>query len=287
MALRALIVDQEELFDIEIGLLLTGVRQVYGYDFTDYSEASIKRRIAQWFASSGYPSLSAAQGAVLRDREVFGSLLRGITVNVSEMFRDPAFFKALREHVVPHLKTYPFVKVWHAGCASGEEAYSLAILLEEEGLKGRFRMYATDINDEVLQNARDGIFPLKEMQRYTRNYQMAGGMGAFSDYYSARYDHAIMMKSLRDRIVFASHNLAVDSDFGEMHLILCRNVLIYFKPALKERVLGLFDTCLVPGAFLCLGLKEALSGRGIEARYAEVVPRMRIYRKSYGQEQQR
>lgn len=276
--------DAEELFDIEMRLLLHGVNQVYGYDFTDYSEASIKRRITQWLASTGYGNLSHAQSVVLRDRESFESLLRGITVNVSEMFRDPAFFRALREQVVPHLKTYPFVKIWHAGCASGEEAYSLAILLEEEGLKGRFRMYATDINSEVLQKAQEGIYPLKEMQRYTRNYQATGGKGSFSDYYSARYDHAIMMKSLRDQIVFASHNLAVDADFGEMHLILCRNVLIYFKPTLKERVLRLFDTCLLPGGFLCLGLKETLEGRRISSGYSEVAQRMRIYRKSYGQE---
>ncbi|GLI39983.1 protein-glutamate O-methyltransferase CheR [Geobacter hydrogenophilus] len=277
--------DPEELFDIEMRLLLNGVRQVYGHDFTDYSEASIRRRITHWLATSGYGTLSEAQASILRDREAFDSLLRSITVNVSEMFRDPAFFQTLREQVVPHLKTYPFVKIWHAGCASGEEAYSLAILLEEEGLKGRFRMYATDINNEVLQNAQEGIFPLKEMQKYTRNYQLAGGRGTFSDYYLARYEHAIMTKSLRDQIVFASHNLAVDSDFGEMHLILCRNVLIYFKPTLKERVLRLFDTCLIPGGFLCLGLKEALDGRRIAPRYAETVPKMRIYRKSYDREQ--
>lgn len=277
--------EPDELFDIEMRLLLHGVRQVYGHDFTDYSEASIKRRITQWFATSGYGTLSEAQAAILRNREAFDSLLRGITVNVSEMFRDPAFFRALREEIVPHLKTYPFVKIWHAGCSSGEEAYSLAILLEEEGMKGRFRMYVTDINNEVLQNAREGIFPLKEMQKYTRNYQAAGGKGAFSDYYLARYEHAIMIQSLRDQIVFASHNLAVDADFGEMHLILCRNVLIYFKPTLKERVLRLFDTCLIPGGFLCLGLKESLDGRRIASRYAETVERMRIYRKSYGQEQ--
>lgn len=273
----------EELFDIEMRLLLTGVNQVYGYDFTDYSEASIKRRVTQWFAMSGYRSLSEAQSVILRDRTAFESLLRGITVNVSEMFRDPVFFKALREHVVPHLKTYPFVKIWHAGCASGEEAYSLAILLNEEGLKGRFRMYATDINSEVLQKAREGIYPLKDMQRYTRNYQLSGGTGSFSDYYSARYDNALMMSYLREQIVFASHNLAVDADFGEMHLILCRNVLIYFKPTLKERVLQLFDGCLIPGGFLCLGLKETLDGKTIARAYQELVPRMRIYRKAYEQ----
>ncbi|TWJ16426.1 CheR family methyltransferase [Geobacter argillaceus] len=274
----------EELFDIEMRLLLHGVRQVYGYDFTDYSEASIKRRITQWLASSEYANLSHAQSVILRDQAAFESLLRGITVNVSDMFRDPAFFRAIREQVVPHLKTYPFVKIWHAGCASGEEAYSLAILLEEEGLKGHVRMYATDINNEVLQKAREGIYPLKEMQRYTRNYQSAGGRGSFSDYYSARYDHAIMMQSLREQIVFASHNLATDADFGEMHLILCRNVLIYFKPTLKERVLRLFDSCLLPGGFLCLGLKETLDGRRIAPDYGEVAQRMRIYRKRYGQE---
>jgi chemotaxis protein methyltransferase CheR len=276
--------DAEELFDIEMRLLLHGVQQVYGYDFTDYSEASIKRRITQWLASSHYVNLSAAQSVILRDRNTFDSLLRGITVNVSEMFRDPSFFRALREQVVPHLKTYPFVKIWHAGCASGEEAYSLAILLEEEGMKGRFRMYATDINNEVLQQAQEGIYPLKDMQRYTRSYQASGGRGSFSDYYSARYDNALMMKSLRDQIVFASHNLAVDAEFGEMQLILCRNVLIYFKPTLKERALRLFDTCLIPGGFLCLGLKETLDGRRIAPGYHEAVKRMRIYRKNYDRE---
>jgi chemotaxis protein methyltransferase CheR len=276
--------NTEELFDIEMRLLLQGVNQVYGYDFTDYSEASIKRRIVQWLASSKFSNLSDAQSVVLRDRQAFDSLLRGITVNVSEMFRDPAFFRALREQVVPHLKTYPFVKIWHAGCASGEEAYSLAILLEEEGLKGRFRMYATDINNEVLRSAQEGIYALKDMQRYTKNYQSAGGKGSFSDYYTARYDHALMLPSLREQIVFASHNLAVDADFGEMHLILCRNVLIYFKPTLKERVLRLFDTCLLSGGFLCLGLKETLEGRRIAAGYREIAPRMRIYRKSYAKE---
>lgn len=273
--------NDNELFDLEMNLLLNGVKRRYGYDFTGYAEASIKRRITAWFGGAGYRTLSEAQSRILRDRDAFDDLLRGITVNVSEMFRDPAFFKVMREDVVPHLKTWPFVKIWHAGCATGEEAYSLAILLNEEGMGGRFRMYATDINSAVLQSAQEGIFPLKEMQRYTRNYQSMGGKRSFSDYYSARYDHAIMMPSLREQIVFASHNLAVDSDFAEMHLILCRNVLIYFKQVLKERVLGLFDSCLIPGGFLCVGLKETIQGREIASRFAEVVPKMRIYRKGY------
>jgi chemotaxis protein methyltransferase CheR len=271
----------DELFDIELCLLLNGINQVYGYDFTDYSEASLKRRIVQWFGGAGYATLSEAQSAILRDRDAFENLLRGITVNVSEMFRDPTFFKAMREQVIPHLQTYPFVKIWHAGCSTGEEAYSMAILLNEEGMGGRFRMYATDINNVVLQKARDGIFQMKEMQRYTKNYQNAGGKGSFSDYYTARYDHAIMMPELSEQIVFAAHNLAADADFGEMHLILCRNVLIYFKPTLKERVLNLFDTCLLPGGFLCLGLKETIDGRKVATGYSEVAPRMRIYRKAY------
>jgi chemotaxis protein methyltransferase CheR len=182
---------------------------------------------------------------------------------------------------VPHLKTYPFVKIWIAGCASGEEAYSLAILLEEEGLGKRCRIYATDIDQNVLSKAEKGIYPLKEMQRFTRNYQKAGGKAAFSDYYSARYDFALLMPALRKRIVFATHNLAVEGDFGEMNMVLCRNVMIYFKPPLKERVLGLFNTCLMPGGHLCLGLKETLDGHAISPHFEEVAPRMRVYRKRY------
>ena len=274
-------ISREELFAIESRLLLEGVRDVYGYDFTGYAEASIRRRIHQWLITSSYKTLSEAQGDVLRDRAVFTELLRGITVNVSEMFRDPAFFKSLRDEVLPHLKTYPFVKIWHAGCATGEEAYSMAILLYEEGFGNRFRMYATDINPEVLEMAQKGIYPLKNMQSHTRNYQSSGGKAAFSDYYSARYGNAAMMPFLKEQIVFASHNLAIDADFGEMQLILCRNVLIYFKQPLKERVYKLFDTCLVPGGFLCIGMKENLDGAGICSGYRELAPKTRIYRKRY------
>ncbi len=272
---------QDDLIDIEIKLLMEGIFQVYGYDFREYSEASLRRRLTQWLSGSGFATLSLAQSHLLRDRELFDTLLRGITINVSEMFRDPAFFKAVREQVVPHLKTYPFVKIWHAGCASGEEAYSMAILLLEEGLKGRFRIYATDINEEVIRKAQEGIYPLHEMQHFTKNYQQAGGTGSFSDYYTARYDHAILNSKLRENIVFAAHNLAVDADFGEMNLILCRNVMIYFKQPLKERVLGLFDSSLVPGGFLCLGTKESLDHRRISDRYEEIKPRTQIYRKRY------
>ena len=271
----------DKLIDVEIKLLMEGIYQVYGYDFRDYAEASLRRRLTQWLIGSGFATLSLAQSRLLREHALFDTLLRGITVNVTEMFRDPAFFKTIRKQVVSHLKTYPFVKIWHAGCATGEEAYSMAILLLEEGLKGRFRIYATDINEEVIRKAQKGIYQLQDMQFFTKNYQHAGGKASFSDYYTARYGHAILNPSLRENIVFAAHNLAIDADFGEMNLILCRNVMIYFNQPLKERVLELFDNSLTQGGFLCLGTKESLDQRLISDRYEEIHPRSRIYRKRY------
>ncbi|TLM65653.1 MAG: protein-glutamate O-methyltransferase CheR [Deltaproteobacteria bacterium] len=273
--------NPQQLEELEFRLLLEGVFEVYGYDFRDYAEASLRRRIRHWLAERRYPSLSAAQGEILRDRAVFTSFLQGLTVNVSEMFRDPRFFRALREQIVPFLRTWPFVRIWVAGCAGGEEAYSLAILLHEEGLLRRCRIYATDINEAILDRARNGIFALRDMQTYTRNYQLAGGSGEFADYYQARYDHALMLPALRDNILFSPHNLAADAEFGEMHLVLCRNVLIYFNPDLKERALRLFDTALTAGGFLCLGMKETLEFRSLAASYTEMVKGLRIYRKEY------
>jgi chemotaxis protein methyltransferase CheR len=270
-----------EIENLEIRLLLEGIQQVYGYDFRDYADASMKRRLTHWLAESGFDTFSMAQSRLLRDRSVFESLLRGITVNVTEMFRDPAFFKAVRSQVVPFLKTYPFVKIWHAGCATGEEAYSMAIVLHEEGMSGRYRMYATDINEAVLQRAAEGIVSLADMQKFTRNYQKSGGSGSFADYYTARYDRAVLSGTLRKDIVFAPHNLAADAEFGEMHVVLCRNTMIYFKPALKERCLRLFDASLLPGGFLCVGLKETLGDKPIADHYQELVPGMRIFRKRY------
>ncbi len=272
----------DELVDVEIRLLLEGLQQVYGYDFRDYADASIKRRLTQWLAESPFETFSQAQSRLLREPELFVSLLQGITVNVTEMFRDPSFFRTLREQVIPFLKTYPFVKIWHAGCASGEEAYSMAILLNEEGMAGRYRMYATDIDEAVLAKAAAGVMPIAEMQRYTRNYQKSGGTASFAGYYTARYDRAILAANLKKDIVFAPHNLVADAEFGEMNMVLCRNVMIYFKPALKERCLRLFDNSLLPGGFLCLGLKESLERRKMGDRYYELVPGSRIYRKRYG-----
>lgn len=275
--------EADAIEDVEIRLLLEGLQQVYGYDFRDYADASIKRRLVHWLAESPFATLSQAQSQLLRDPQLFISLLRGITVNVTEMFRDPSFFRIVREQVVPFLKTYPFVKIWHAGCASGEEAYSMAILLHEEGMAGRYRMYATDIDEEVLQKAADGVMPITEMQKYTRNYQKSGGTACFADYYTARYDRAILSPKLRMDIVFAPHNLVADAEFGEMNVVLCRNVMIYFKPVLKERCLQLFDNSLLPGGFLCLGLKESLERQKMGGRYDELVPGSRIYRKRYGE----
>ncbi len=273
--------NNDGIFDIESRLLLEALQQVYGYDFRDYAESSLRRRLLNWLSGSGFANLSEAQGRLLRDRNLLDQFVCGITVNVSEMFRDPLFFRAVREQVVPHLKTYSFVKIWHAGCASGEEVYSMAILLREEGLQGRYRIYATDVNEEVLSKAREGIYPLKEMQRFIRNYQKSGGQHDFADYYTARYDHAMLMPELKKEIVFAAHNLAVDADFGEMNMVVCRNVMIYFKAALKERVLELFDRALLPGGFLCLGQKESLEKRGVAGNYDELARGTRIYVKRY------
>ncbi len=273
--------DNDALEDLEIQLLMQGVRQVYGHDFLNYAEASLKRRLKQWLSQSEYTSFSQAQASVLRDHQVFDALLRGITVNVTEMFRDPAFFLAIRDKVVPFLKTYPFVKIWHAGCATGEEAYSMAIVLREAGLAGRYRMYATDINEAVLEKAKQGVFALKSMRDYTRNYQKSGGLAAFSDYYTARYDHAIFNTDLKADIIFSPHNLVLDGEFGEMHLILCRNVMIYFQPVLKERCMALFDRSLVPGGFLCLGTKESLDGKLLAQKYENLAHRLSIYKKRY------
>lgn len=267
--------------DLEIRLLLEGIHHVYDYDFREYAQSSIKRRLTHWLTESKFDTFSEAQSRLLRDRGLFENLLRGVTVNVTEMFRDPAFFKLVREQVVPFLKTYPFVKIWHAGCATGEEAYSMAILLNEEGMEGRYRMYATDINEAVLHTAEEGVMPLSEMKRFTQNYQQSGGTASFANYYTARYDRAVLSASLKKDIVFSSHNLASDAAFGEMNMVLCRNVMIYFRHSLKERCLKLFDDSLLPGGFLCLGLKETLERKSLSTTYEEMAPHMRIYRKSY------
>jgi chemotaxis protein methyltransferase CheR len=271
--------DAAAIEEIEIALLLQAVREASGHDFRDYAPVSLKRRLRLWLAGSGCATFSQAQGAILRDPALCLSLVQGVTVNVSDMFRDPEFFRALRERVIPMLKAHPLIRIWHAGCATGEEVYSMAILLHEAGLHGRYRIYATDLNETVLARAQEGIFPLKAMRGFTRNYQRSGGQASFADYYTARYERAIVMAALKENLVFARHNLATDSGMGQMHLILCRNVMIYFKHTLKERCAGLFHGSLAPGGYLCLGSKERLDRARLMDSYDEVAPSMRIYRK--------
>jgi chemotaxis protein methyltransferase CheR len=265
--------------DIEIRLLVQAVHLRYGHDFRDYAFASLKRRVLQAQERMGADTVSALQERVLHDPAQFAQLLQYLTVPVSEMFRDPAYFLALRRHVVPVLRTYPSLKVWVAGCSTGEEAYSLAILLQEEGLLERTILYATDINHASLEKARQGIFPLEPMQSFTRNYQRAGGLRSFSDYYTAAYGGALFDKGLRRSITFADHSLATDAVFSETQLVSCRNVLIYFNRDLQDRAIGLFHESLTRRGFLGLGSKETLDFSAYADRFEPVSRADRVYRK--------
>jgi chemotaxis protein methyltransferase CheR len=267
------------LAEIEIRLLVEAVFLRYGHDFRDYAPASLKRRVLQAQQKMGLPSVSALQERVLHDAGQFAVLLQYLTVPVSGMFRDPAYFLALRRQVVPVLRTYPSLKVWVAGCSTGEEPFSLAIVLEEEGLLERTILYATDINDASLAKARQGIFGLERMQGYTRDYQRAGGTRSFSDYYTAAYGGAVFDRRLRDRITFADHSLATDAVFSETQLVSCRNVLIYFNRHLQDRALGLFHDSLSHRGFLGLGSKETLDFSAYAARFEPVSRPERLYRR--------
>jgi chemotaxis protein methyltransferase CheR len=271
--------EQVQVEDIEIRLLLEAIYQLYGYDFRSYSPASMRRRIMHRLTMSGFSTVLEMTDRVLRDRQFFVTLLNDLTVNVTEMFRDPEFYKAFREEVVPVLKTFPFIKIWHAGCSTGEEIYSMAILLEEEGLYERAMLYATDIDKNVLAAAKKGIYPIHAFKQYTDNYRRAGGRQSLSDYATARYDSVIMEQRLKRNIVFADHDLATDQVFGEMHVILCRNVLIYFDRPLQQRVFKLFGDSLDMGGFLCLGTKESLRFSGNEESFDVVNRSLRIFRK--------
>jgi len=268
-----------EIEHIEVELLLEAVYQRYGYDFRSYARASIDRRVRQFMSGKNVRLISELIPRVLYDEALFSELAQYFSIAVTEMFRDPFVYRALREKVVPLLKTYPFVKVWHAGCATGEEVYSLAILLKEEGLFDRVTIFGTDFNDHALEQARQGIYPAERIKDFTRNYQEAGGKGSFSEYYHARYESAAVDASLKERITFANHNLATDAAFGEMHLVFCRNVLIYFNPELQNRALRLFDESLVRGGFLCLGTKEDIQFTEVAGGYDAVDSAARIYRK--------
>ena len=268
-----------DLERIEVQVLLEAVFRHYGFDFRSYAFSSVKRRLWKRIHAEGLKTISQLQDRVLHDPDALERLLLDLSINTTAMFRDPTFYLRFREKVIPVLRTYPFVRLWHAGCSTGEEVYSMAILLQEEGLYERCRIYATDINEAVLQKAKSGIFPLSTMQENTSNYIAAGGTGTFSDYYTARYDYAIFRPALRDHVVFAQHNLVTDSSFNHFNVIFCRNVLIYFNNALQDRVQQLFLQSLEMFGILGLGKKESVKYTGVADRYEEVDAEERLYRR--------
>jgi chemotaxis protein methyltransferase CheR len=271
--------DVRDLEEIEIALLLEAIFRRYGFDFREYAPASLRRRLWRRANAEGLPTLSALQDRVLHDPSCMERLLLDLSINVTAMFRDPAFYVALREKVVPLLHTYPFTRIWVAGCSTGEEVYSLAIALDEESLLERTRIYATDINEGVLQRARQGVIPLDKMQEYTQNYLQGGGTRAFSEYYLASYDGAQIDRRLLENVVFAQHNLVSDRSFNEFQLIVCRNVMIYFDRALQDRVLTLFDDSLAKLGVLGLGHKETLRYSVLAERYEELDGHQKLFRK--------
>ncbi len=270
-----------EIINLEINLLLEAIFQRYGYDFRNYGKAHIKRRILHRIATSGLKNISEMQHKVLYDEKFLKTVLEDLSITVTEMFRDPSFYQKVRTEIFPILKTYPFFKIWHAGCATGQEVYSMVIMLKEEGLLDRAQIYATDFNQLALKKAREGIYPIEKIKEYTYNYQKAGGKNAFSDYYTAKYESVILDKSLRKNIVFAEHNLVTDGVFAEMNMVICRNVLIYFNKNLQDRVLDLFEDCLIPGGYLCLGSKETLRFSGAFKHFQVINDKEKIYKKNF------
>jgi chemotaxis protein methyltransferase CheR len=270
---------QDDLEEIELSLLLEGVFRQYGFDFREYAPASLRRRVWRRVYAEGLSTISALQDRLLHDPACMERLLLDLSINVTAMFRDPGFYSAFRRKVVPMLRTYPFTRIWIAGCSTGEEVYSLAILLLEEGLYDRARIYATDINEAVLEQARAGVFPLDKMREYTQNYISAGGSRPFSEYYLAKYDGAQFQRSLIDNVVFAQHNLVSDRSFNEFNVIVCRNVMIYFDRALQERVHALFYESLVTFGILGLGHRESIRQSPYEDSYEELEPAEKLYRK--------
>jgi chemotaxis protein methyltransferase CheR len=271
--------DPETVEALELDLLLEAVFRRHGYDFRDYARTSMRRRIASIMKQEEVRTISALQEKVLHDRGAWDRFLNGVSVNVSAMFRDPGFFLAFRREAVPLLRTYPFIRIWQAGCSLGEEAYSLAILLEEEGLYDRSLIYATDINEGMLRRAREGIYPAELMQKYTQNYLHAGGRASFSEYYTARYELAIVRPSLQRNIVFSQHNLVSDAAFNEFNVILCRNVMIYFNRALQERTHKLFYDSLGMFGVFGLGSRETLRFMPQEHLYEPLVASEKLYRR--------
>jgi len=270
---------KNQIVNLEIDLLLEAIFVKYGYDFRNYSKAHVKRRLLFRLSTSNLKSISEMQHKVLHEADFFEVILRDLSINVTEMFRDPGFYLALRKEVVPVLKTYPYIKVWHAGCSTGEEVYSFAVLLKEEGLYDRTQIYATDFNRNVLDIAKKGIYPIDRIKEFTANYQSAGGTQSFSDYYMANYDSVIYDQSLKKNMVFAEHNLVTDSVFAEVNLVICRNVLIYFNKELQNRVINLFYDSLINGGYLGLGSKETIQFTSKVDKFEVINKEEKIYKK--------
>jgi len=265
--------------DIEIQLLLEALYQRYHYDFRHYARASIKRRLKQALMQMEFHSFSALQDGLLHDPTLLPRLLDYLTIQVSEMFRDPTYYRTIREKVIPHLKTYPSLKVWIAGCSGGEELYSFVILFREEGIENRTLFYATDINPEALKTAAAGVYALDRIKTFTVNHQKSGGKSSLSEYYTANYGRAVFDESLRNRVVFSDHSLVTDAVFGEMQFVSCRNVLIYFDRSFQDRAIGLFRDTLPRKGFLGLGSKESLRFSNHAGDFSEFVPEEKIYQR--------
>ncbi|WP_428266739.1 CheR family methyltransferase [Haliangium sp.] len=270
--------SRQDVEQIEIALLLEAVRRRYGYDFSEHAPASLRRRILHRMQQSGLSTISEMIPLLLHDQSYFDELLHSFSITVTEMFRDPPFFRAIRDVVIPILRTYPFTKVWHAGCASGEEVYSMAILLQEEGIYERALLYGTDYNKQALAKAKEGIYPLDALDAYAKSYREAGGKRSLFDYFHVRHGFAKIKRSVQENILFTYHNLLADGVFGEMNMIICRNVLIYFNRNLQDRVIRLFLDSLCHRGFICLGSKETIATSPLRTELEEVCAKERIYR---------
>ena len=269
-----------ELEQIEMDLFVQALKRRHGFDFSQYAPASLTRRVRQLVQVHHCPSITELTARLLHEADFITQVVQGLSVPVSEMFRDPAVFRALREQVLPMLASYPRINIWQAGCANGQEVYSLAILLEEAGLYERSHIFATDFNPDALQRASEGIYPAKDAQLWSRNYLEAGGSHTLANYYSARYDFIRLNERLRRHITFTNHNLVSDTMFCEAHLVLCRNVLIYFSNPLQNRTLALFRDSLVRGGYLCLGLRESLDFAPVAVDFSAVDAGLRLYRRT-------
>lgn len=272
--------ETKTVSDNEMELLISDILSIYGYDFTDYSKASLKRRLNRIYTLDKFPSFAEFRYRIKNDAAYFSRFVEEITVNVTEMFRDPSFYKTLKDEVLPILATKPFIRIWHAGCSTGEEVYSMAIMLEEANLLQKSLLYATDLNPSVLERLKKGIFPLSQMKQYSENYILSGGRKEFSKYYTAKYDLAKFDENLKKKMIVSTHNLVSDRSFNEFQLILCRNVLIYFDKPLQDKALTLFDESLENLGFLALGAKENLKFSPVARKYKQMANKEKIWRKT-------